>query len=335
MPPSVAFAAFRCYHLAMPDEDLKCRFALYLGVALTFLGYTGRYLGIEPLYNQFFVFAVWSCILLTDNLAYRFKGSSLLISRTSEFIVLAAWSLAIAGLLELLNLRLGAWHYLNQPSTLSTRWLGRSLTWASVLPSLFIMAELFQSFGLFRGFRSKTFKTGTLLLNSFYAAGAVLLCLALAVPGLFWPLALPAVFFLAEPLNLRLGLPSLLREWEGGLPGKTLRLAAAGLTCGVFWNLWNKAAGGGWKYELPAPLSAAPAAVYAGFGMLALAAYSLYSLASYLRAGKGWEEITWPMPGKPPALAAQGLAAALLLITSYLALRAVDSYTIKLFLGWV
>ncbi|MDO8803040.1 MAG: hypothetical protein Q7R35_01290 [Elusimicrobiota bacterium] len=319
----------------MFDEDSKAKFALYLAVFLTVLGYSGRYIGVEPLNNQFFVFAVWSFVLLADNLTYRFKGNSLLISRTPEFLVLAAWSLAIAGLLELLNLRLGAWHYLNQSSDLSMRWTGRALTWASVLPSLFIVDEMFRSFGLFRGLKSKVFKIKPGLIEGFYTAGVALLCLALAAPGFFWPLALPAVFFLAEPLNLRLGLPSLLREWEGGLPGKTLRLAAAGLTCGLLWNWWNWAAGSGWKYDLPSPLSEMPAAVYAGFPLLGLAAYSLYSLASYLRAGKTWEETAWPMPGKPPAAAVQWAAAALLLITSYIALRAVDSHTVKMFLGWI
>ena len=319
----------------MFDEDSKARFALYLGVFLTFLGYSGRYAGIEPLNNQFFVFAVWSSVLLTDNLTYRFKGNSLLISRTPELLVLAAWSLAMAGFLELLNLRLGAWHYLNQPSALSTRWTGRALAWASVLPSLFVMAEMFQAFGLFRGLKSKIFKIRPGILKVFYAAGAVLLCLALAAPEFFWPMALPAAFFLAEPLNLRLGLPSLLREWEGGLPGKTLRLTAAGLICGLLWNWWNKAAGAAWEYNLPDPLSDMPAAVYGGFPILALAAYSLYSLASYLRAGKTWEEITWPMPGKSPGAAVRWTVAALLLIISYIALRAVDAHSVKLYLGWI
>lgn len=319
----------------MFDEDSRCRFALYLGFFLTLLGYGGRFTGLEPLNNQFFPFAAWSCILLTDNLAYRFKGNSLLISRTPEFLILAAWSLAIAGLLELLNLRLGAWHYMNQSSDLSTRWTGRALTWASVLPSIFVMAEMYQSFGFFRRFRSGTFKIKRELLIFSFAAGAGLLCLALAIPRLFWPLALPAFFFLAEPLNFRLGLPSLLRELEGGLPGKTLRLAAAGLTCGFFWSWWNKAAGSGWEYALPGPVAALPSSYYCGFPVLALSAYSLYSLASYLRAGRTWEEIAWPMPGKPPGAAAQWAAGVFLLITSYIALRAVDSYTVKLYLGWV
>ena len=319
----------------MSNEDSKAKFALYLGVFLTLMGYSGRYTGIEPLNNQFYVFAVWSCIFLTDNLTYRVKGTSLLISRTPEFAALAVWSLALAALAELLNLRLGAWHYLNQPSILSTRWTGRALTWASVLPSLFVMAEMLQAFGLFRGLRSRTFRIPPGLPKFLYAAGAALLCLALAAPGLFWPLALPAVFFLAEPLNLKLGLPSLLREWEGGLPEKTLRLAAAGLLCGLLWNWWNKAAGSGWEYALPGPLSALPAAAYAGFPVLALAAYSLHSLATCLRAGKTWEEASWPMPGKAPGAAAQWAAAVLLLITSYMALRAVDSHTVAMYLGWI
>lgn len=296
---------------------------------------TAAYTGIEPINNQFFVFAAWSLVLLTDNLAYRIRGRSLLVSRTPEFLVLAAWSLALSGLLELLNLRLEAWHYLNQPSTLSTRWTGRILAWASVLPSLFVMTELLEAFGLFRGLRSGTFKTGPAVIKGFYAAGALLFCLALAVPGSLWPAALPAVFFLAEPLNLRLGLPSLLREWEGGLPGKTLRLTAAGLVCGLLWSLWNKAAGASWVYNLPAPLSGMPGAVYAGFPVFSLAAYSLYSLASCLRAGKTWEEVFWPMPGEPPGPAARWTAGIFLLITTYVALLAVDSYTVEMFLGWI
>jgi len=320
----------------MFDEDSKAKFALYLAIFLTFLGYGGRYAGIEPVYNQFFVFAVWSFILIADNLTYRLRGRSLLISRTPEFLVLAAWSLALSGLSELLNLRLGAWCYINQSSDVSLRWTGRALCWASVLPSIFITAEMLKLFSFFSGLRSGAFKIQPRLIKSFYAAGAVLACLALAAPGLLWPLAVPAAFLLAEPLNLRLGLPSLLREWEGGLPEKTLRLAASGLICGLLCNWWNMAAGSGWEFILPGPVfSGLPVAVYAGLPIAGLAAYSVCSLASWLRVGRTWEEITWPMPGKPPAAAVQWAAAAFLIITSYIALLAVDSYSVKLFLSWV
>ncbi|OIN99894.1 MAG: hypothetical protein AUJ51_11380 [Elusimicrobia bacterium CG1_02_56_21] len=320
----------------MLDEDSKSKLALYLAFFLTCVGLAGRLTRIEPVYNQYFILAIWSCILLTDNLAYRFKGNSLLISRTSEFIALAALSLAMAGLLELLNLRLGAWHYINQASNLSTRWTGRVLTWAAGLPSVFCMYEMYQSFGFFRGIRTREFKIKAGLSYFFYGLGAAALCLAVAAPALFRPLAVPALFLLSEPLTLRLGLPSLLREWAGGLPAKTLQLATAGLTCGLLWNWWNKSAGSGWEYAVPGPLpTALPWAFYAGFSVLGLAAYSVCSLASYLRAGKTWEEVTWPMPAKPPKTSVQWTVACLLIITSYIALRAVDSYTVKMYIGWI
>lgn len=318
----------------MFEEDEISKYALYLAFFLTFIGYAGRYIAIEPINNQFFPFAAWSFILLADNLAYRFKGNSPLISRPSEFFFLAAWSLALGGLAELLNLRLEAWHYLNQSSVLSTRWGGRLLSWAAALPCLFVVDELFKSFGVFRGLKSAPFRIPEALPRYFLGAGAALLILALARPALLWPLAVPAAALLAEPLNLRLGLPSLLRELSGGLPAKTIRLALAGLTCGLLWNWWNRAAGSGWEYSLPAWLSPLPEAAYAGFPALALSAYPLYSLASWLRSGKTWEENSWAMPGTPPRPVLQWGTAALLIITSYIALRAVDYHTVRMYLGW-
>ena len=40
------------------------------------------------------------------------------------------------------------------------------------------------------------------------------------------------------------------------------------------------------------------------------------------------------MPGAPPRPALQWGAAALLIITSYIALRAVDYHTVRMYLGW-
>lgn len=319
----------------MFQEDSISKYSLYLGFFLTLLGYSGRYTGIEPVNNQFFPFAVWSFILLADNLAWRFKGESPLISRPSEFYYLALWSLGLAALAELLNLRLGAWHYLNQASDQSTRWTGRLLSWAAALPSVFVLDELFKAFGFFRGLKSPSFKMPAALPRAFLAAGAALALPAFAWPEQCWPLLLPAVFLLAEPLNLRLGLPSLTREVAGGLPAKTVRLAAAGLAMGLLWNWWNRAGGSGWEYALPPWLSPNPAAAYAGFVLLGPACYSLYSLASWLRAGRNWEETPWTLPGPPPPAALLRVAGALLPLVCYLALRAVDARTVRLYLGWV
>ncbi len=322
----------------MFDEDSRLKLFLYAAIFLTVLGYTGRYVGLEPLHNQFLVFAVWAYILFIDNINYRFSGSSLAVSRTGEFLVLALWSLAISCVFELLNLRLGAWYYTGQPATISTRWLGLALGRASFLPGLFITAELLKTFGLFRGLKSNPVPVTRRMLRCSYYTGAVLLLLALAAPGLFWPLAGCAFFFLAEPLNYRLGVASLLREWEGGLPGKTLRLASAGLVCGFLWNAWNTAAGAQWGYLLKFPGPEAfglPLPAYLGFALFALQAYSLYSLASSLRGGRTWEEGAWPMPGRLPGLRAQYASALFIIVTFYITCRAVDAHTIRLYIAWI
>lgn len=319
----------------MFGEDQRSKYALYLAIFTAVMGYAGRLAGIEPFANQFFAVALWTYVLLADNLAYRFRGSSPLVSRPAEFLYLAALSLALAGLAELANLRLGAWQYSGQPSDLSLRWGGRLLAWAGALPSLFVTAELLRTFNFYRELKSPSFSIKPGFARASLLAGGAAALLALALPGLLWPLAVPAVFLLAEPLNMKLGLPSLLRDLAGGLPGKTLRLASAGLACGLLWGWWNQAAGAAWQYALPAWLRPVPWALYAGFPLLALSAYSACALASWFRAGKNWEETPWNMPGPAPRAAIGWAAAAVLIITSYIALLAVDKHTVSLYLGWL
>ncbi|MDA8130209.1 MAG: hypothetical protein M0011_01765 [Elusimicrobia bacterium] len=318
----------------MFGEDFKSKAFLYLGFFLTLFGYAGRLFAIEPIHNLFFPFAAWSYILLADNLSWRIKGSSPLVSRTAELFFVAAGSIALCAVAELLNLRFDAWHYFNQSSLLSTRWSGRLFAWAAATPSIFVTYELLTSFGLFRSARSSPFQLRPSAPKALAAAGGAALAASLAFPSGLWPLALPGLLLLAEAADLRLGLPSLFRELAGGLPAKTLRLAAAGLICGLLWDWWNKGAGGSWELVLtsfPAVLRYLPA----GFPLLGPAAYSLYSLASWLRAGSSWEDIPWTLPGRKPGESALLVAAVIIILTSYAALRAVDAYTVRLYLGWL
>ncbi|MHB0997083.1 MAG: hypothetical protein ACYC2I_12005 [Elusimicrobiales bacterium] len=319
-------------------EEARLKIFLYAAILLTLLGYTGRYLGLEPLHSQFFAFAAWAYVFFADNLAYRFSGASPAVSRPAEFLLLALWSLALSCVAELFNLRLGVWHYVDQPSALGVRWAGFVFAWAALLPSVFVTSELLASLGLLRGLRSGPLRVTQPLLRNSFAVGALLLLLALAAPGPLWPLACAAFFLLAEPLNYRLGLPSLLREWQGGLPARTLRLALAGSICGLLWTAWNGAAGAQRVFSaaLPGPrVLDLPLAAYALFPLLALQAYALCGLASALRGGRNWEEHSWDMPSAVPSLRYRLAVPLLLAAAVYLSLRAVDARTVKVFLGWV
>jgi hypothetical protein len=323
----------------MLGEETKAKAALYGAIFLTFLGYGGRFAGLEPFNNQFFAYAAWAYILFADNLVWRISGASPLISRTGEFAALAAWSVVFSAVFELLNLRLAGWHYIYQPATLSVRWTGRTLAWGAFLPSLFATADLLRCLGLFRNLRLPPLKVTPALLKGSLAAGLLLFVLPLAWPAPLWPLAWLAPLFLAEPLNYSLGLPSLLREWEGGVPGKTLRLGTAGVICGLLWSAWNSAAGARWVYtpfgKAGPEVFGLPLPGYLVFCLFALGAYSAYALASWLREGRTWEEGAWALPGRrPPGWTSYALWP-LLIITSYVAFRLTDSYLVKLYIGWI
>jgi hypothetical protein len=59
------------------------------------------------------------------------------------------------------------------------------------------------------------------------------------------------LIFLLDPLNKRMGGPSLLADWLAGRWGRWLALMAGGGLCGLLWELWNYWAVAKWTYHLP------------------------------------------------------------------------------------
>ena len=59
------------------------------------------------------------------------------------------------------------------------------------------------------------------------------------------------LWLMLEPINARLGAPSLLEDWLQGRFGRTLSLFAGGALCGLLWEFWNYWAIAKWTYHLP------------------------------------------------------------------------------------
>ena len=84
-----------------------------------------------------------------------------------------------------------------------------------------------------------------------------------------------------------------------------LRLLAAGLICGVFWESWNWLAEARWVYNIPylnrPRLFAMPLAGYLGFPPFAVECYVFYATLSLLWGGRGWEADDYARAVRPPA----------------------------------
>ena len=60
-----------------------------------------------------------------------------------------------------------------------------------------------------------------------------------------------APWFVLDPINRKLGRPSLFEDWRHGRWGRTVSLALGGLLCGLLWEFWNYFAVAKWIYVLP------------------------------------------------------------------------------------
>lgn len=288
----------------MENERGTAGLLLVVSIIFFLLAYSSMYLTGGVPHGQFFVLALWAYVFFVDNMGYWVSGSSLLVSRKKEVLPLLLGSLGVVCVLEILNLRLGLWRYVNFPLELPARWGTLMLGWAALLPFIFVTSEALAAVGFPGKFTTKRFPVPRWLLNLFYLVGVSMLGLALAFPAVFGPLVFGAFFFLIEPVTFGAGLPSLLRELSWGLPGKPIRLVTAGLLAALAWGGITGLLGAhpeSLGFMKAGGVLGLPVVAYAAFAFFSLEAYSMYSLCSAVRGGRTWEKGVWVMRGNQPA----------------------------------
>jgi hypothetical protein len=127
-------------------------------------------------------------------------------------------------------------------------------------------------------------------------AGAGFIILCIAWPRYFFPLVWGGFILALDPVNYRLGAPSLLKEWERGSLRKTALLMTSGLLCGIFWEFWNFWATTKWVYTVPFlnefKLFEMTAPGFLGFIPFALECYVMTACIYLFRKNIGWERDT-------------------------------------------
>ncbi|MES0350794.1 MAG: hypothetical protein ABUK19_08750, partial [Desulfobacteria bacterium] len=264
-------------------------FPLYGWVALCALvtAQVLLFIGIEVVRYWFFPLAWWPYILIVDGLVYHRKGSSLLKRHPREFFLLLPWSVCFWLIFELFNVVLNNWHYVMVPENILQRWAGYAVCYATVLPGLFETMELLDAYALFKKSRLRPISGSTRWYVPFVITGLVFLVLPLVWPQFFFPLVWGIFIFLLEPLNHRLGLRSLMREWQQGTLRTFYLLLTAGAICGLSWEFWNYWALTKWVYTVPhvgwLKVFEMPILGFFGFPPFAVACYVMMSTVSLLR----------------------------------------------------
>lgn len=289
----------------------------------------GPVLRIEPFHTYFYLLSWWSYVLFADAWLYLRGGESLIVGRPARFVTfLAPFSAVLWFVFEAFNLRLQNWAYLLVPAQTWLRWGGNFLAFATVLPGIFLTANLLEHYGVFRKNEFSQFFARPLPGSAFWGsllAGAAMLALPLVWPRIFFPLVWGGFVFLIDPVNAAWGRKSLFQEWRQGNWNRTLQLLLAGLVCGFLWEFWNYWAGAKWMYDVPLPaalgrdlkLFEMPLAGFLGFPPFALECFAMTEFAEGLR-----ERLS------PSAWRALALAA---LVFSLAMCRLMDFHTVRSF----
>ena len=252
-----------------------------------------------PLIGTWFTPLMWTgYILLVDGWVASRLGASWLTQRRREFGFLVVLSVLSWLLFEVYNIKLQNWAYVGMPAQMWLRDIGFLWSFATITPALFETADglaaIRGSSALWPELGAPASRRGTgARLAGLAAVGLAFVVVPPLLPDTLAPYTFAFVWvgyaLLLEPLLFRAGQPSLLGAWKAGTRNVIWRWLAAGLACGLLWELWNVQAlahgGAGWLYTMPWPIHALffgwhygkmPVAGLLGFPPFALESFAIY-----------------------------------------------------------
>jgi hypothetical protein len=199
-------------------------------------------------------FPLWLGYVLTlDGLNERLTGTSPWRRSRLGFVLLFAAAVPSWWLFEAFNARTRNWIYLGgrelSPLTYA---VVASIQFSTVIPAVLETAELLASRGwlrrLARGWR---FAPTPAARAAWSVAGLAGLAAALAWPQTFYPMLWLCLIGLQLPLAAWRRPAGLTARLAQGDWRPALALALGGLTCGLFWELWNFWSLPKWTYLVP------------------------------------------------------------------------------------
>lgn len=247
-----------------------------------------RALGVEPVPTVFYLLAWYPTLLLLDALV-AMRGGPSLWDRPRETAAMLGWSVVIWCVFEAINFRLRDWYYVFAPASQWQRWLGVSISFATVVPAILLPERLLDRLGVAKRLVMRPVRLAPRDLRLATLLGVALLAGALVLPAVLHPLTWGALWLLAEPVLYRVDPEhSLFGDIARGAWGRIVRLLLAGLFAGVLWEGFNAVSRAKWIYTVPfleeLKIFEMPPLGFVGFAFFALEAWSLYYLCRRWRS---------------------------------------------------
>lgn len=247
--------------------------------------------GIEPI-SMYFTPIAWSAyILIADGAVFAVRGRSRLHDAPGEFGRTAMLSVPLWLIFEAYNLRLVNWTYVGLPSEPIVLWLGYAWAFATITPGIFETADLIEALDWFVDVQPRVLSRAAELSIALVGTACLILPLVLpkAIAAYLFGLVWVGFLFLLDPINKRLGLPSLLGDLAVGRTSRFWSLMISGWVCGWLWEFWNYWASAKWHYIFPimqrSKIFEMPVAGYLGFLPFALECFVMYVTASWIVGG--------------------------------------------------
>jgi hypothetical protein len=219
-------------------------------------------------------------------------GTSPLARSGRRYFLLFVISMPFWWAFEVINYVLHNWSYVT-PETYGWfgRWILGSLSFATVIPALLTTAELVASFGRPRWRRAIVIDPGLRGLIAFHLAGWVALIAMLFWPEYLFPLCWISIFLILDPVARLAGRTTVSSYTARGDWRPVMNLAAGGLICGWFWEMWNINAMPKWVYSVPHvgfwKVWEMPILGYGGYIPFAFEVFAYYALVTALLRGFG------------------------------------------------
>jgi hypothetical protein len=262
----------------------RAPFWLWLGLGLVAVAWPLAWIGPAPFSDHTF-FPLWLGYILTvDGLTAWRGGDPLLRRDPRRFALLFLFSIPLWWLFEFANRFLGNWRYLTPREYGPVVYtLLASLAFSTVVPAIFVTANFWRTVPFFARprlwWRIAPSPVGLLAIAG---GGLAMFVAALVWPRYAFPLVWLGLFFCLDPLNALAGNGSIAAEVARRRWDTVLVLAAAGLTCGFFWELWNVNSLPKWVYTVPfvdrPKLFEMPLLGYGGYIPFALEIFAAYHL---------------------------------------------------------